>query len=225
MKQKIVPILTMFIALFTLSGCVMNSAKDEALNQNEPAVETPTNQSLVDLNSADKAVVKEKLISFNTAYSVSANNQTYSLTGDFIHFYGDTLTLKDSSGTEILSERQHRRYGFKLNRMASIRDANGNITGYIGEDNSQDWLSLVTIFHIYDYQGNEIAKVKENWSIIKSFTVTDNLGNEAYRINKKALSLQNEYTITKVSESKIPMSSMILVTAISDAISQSESNK
>lgn len=217
-------VILLLIGLTILTGCAHNHPED--LNRTKSLSKNKQNNSeMINIDKASHATVSSKLISFSTAYKVKVNSQTYTLTGDFIHFYGDTLCFKNSNGEEIFSEKQHKRYGFKLNRMASIHDSNNNITGYIGEDFSKDYWNPLEIFHIYNSNGSEIATVKENWSLIKSFTVKDNHGTHAYKITKKIASIANVYTIEKLNETEIPMSSIILVTTISDAINaQNEDN-
>lgn len=222
--KGIVASLFLVVSLTALSGCVNNHPGQQSVGTTSPTA----NKEMKAINDSDKARVKGSLFSLTSSYKVDVGDKKYTLTGDFIHWTGDTLKLKNSDGEVILYEEQEKRWGVKLNRMASVYSGDGELIGYIGEDNMKNLLSLLQVFYIYDKDGNELAKVKEDWSLVSSFTISDKNG-PAYSIKGKLLSLTGDYTITRLNDkTEIPMSSVILVTAIQDAISAAahqDSNK
>lgn len=79
------------------------------------------------INSADKVKVEEEFISLNKKYNIYIGNSYIgNISGKFINVTGDVFTLKDKNSNVISSEKQIKRWGIKLNRMAELRNKSGN---------------------------------------------------------------------------------------------------
>jgi len=144
MKEKI---LTFIILLFILSFFILigigvyftinnvnnlintKSASKEIITQeNIPQNNNDTQLNVLEqLNSANDARVEEELISFNQKYNIYIDNSYIgSISGKFVNITGDIFTFKDKNGYIISSEKQIKRWGIKLNRMAELRDKSNN---------------------------------------------------------------------------------------------------
>ncbi len=144
MKEKI---LTFIILLFILSFFILigigvyftinnvnnlintKSASKEIITQeNIPQNNNDTQLNVLEqLNSANDARVEEELISFNPKYNIYIDNSYIgSISGKFVNITGDIFTFKDKNGYIISSEKQIKRWGIKLNRMAELRDKSNN---------------------------------------------------------------------------------------------------
>lgn len=96
--------------------------------------ETKTsNENVLDkINNANSVTVKEKFISLNKSYDVYIDGkQIANVSGKYISLTGDVFTLKDNSGNTLMSEKQIKRWGIKLNRAAQIYDAKGNTVRFL----------------------------------------------------------------------------------------------
>ena len=144
MKEKI---LTFIILLFILSFFILigigvyftinnvnnlintKSASKEIITQeNIPQNNNDTQLNVLEqLNSANDVRVEEELISFNQKYNIYIDNSYIgSISGKFVNITGDIFTFKDKNGNIISSEKQIKRWGIKLNRMAELRDKSNN---------------------------------------------------------------------------------------------------
>lgn len=144
MKEKI---LTFIILLFILSFFILigigvyftinsvnnlintKSASKEIITQeNIPQNNNDTQLNVLEqLNSANDVRVEEELISFNQKYNIYIDNSYIgSISGKFVNITGDIFTFKDKNGYIISSEKQIKRWGIKLNRMAELRDKSNN---------------------------------------------------------------------------------------------------
>lgn len=144
MKEKI---LTFIILLFILSFFILigigvyftinsvnnlintKSASKEIITQeNIPQNNNDTQLNVLEqLNSANDVRVEEELISFNQKYNIYIDNfYIGSISGKFVNITGDIFTFKDKNGYIISSEKQIKRWGIKLNRMAELRDKSNN---------------------------------------------------------------------------------------------------
>lgn len=144
MKEKI---LTFIILLFILSFFILigigvyftinnvnnlintKSASKEIITQeNIPQNNNDTQLNVLEqLNSANDVRVEEELISFNQKYNIYIDNSYIgSISGKFVNITGDIFTFKDKNGYIISSEKQIKRWGIKLNKMAELRDKSNN---------------------------------------------------------------------------------------------------
>ena len=144
MKEKI---LTFIILLFILSFFILigigvyftinnvnnlintkSVSKEIITQENIPQNNNDTQLNVLEqLNSANDVRVEEELISFNQKYNIYIDNSYIgSISGKFVNITGDIFTFKDKNGYIISSEKQIKRWGIKLNRMAELRDKSNN---------------------------------------------------------------------------------------------------
>jgi len=172
------------------------------------------------LFDADKVVIKEKIFSWGKDYRVFVDDiKVASVTGkNFKFFEGDEFILRTEDGKVIASEKEHYKL-FKLDRTASCFDADGNLTGYIGEETWNDFFSLKYQFHVYDANQNKIGSSKKTLlSLLSKQELQDNQGNTDYTIHEK-LGLKDIYEITVLDQnSSITLDKAIFLTCIVDAV-------
>lgn len=176
------------------------------------------------INEADKVEIYEEIITFNKEYSIYINNEKVAtVSGEYINITGDVFTLEDKYGNDLASEKQIKRWGIKLNRLAEVRDKNGKIEGYIGEDVIEDFFSASKYkFHFYDKNKNEYAYTKENvLSLLYEFEVYNMQDVQIYKVEQD-FDITDSYTITKERESDVAMYEVIFLTCIIDAIKDAE---
>ena len=79
------------------------------------------------INNATSVKVKEKVISLNKSYDIYIDGQNVAnVSGKYVNITGDVFTLKDINGQVLMSEKQIKRWGIKLNRTAQIYDSKGS---------------------------------------------------------------------------------------------------
>lgn len=80
------------------------------------------------INSAREITVKEELISLSNKYNIYIDNEYIgNISGKFINITGDVFTFRDKNENVISSEKQIKRWGIRLNRLAELRDKSNNI--------------------------------------------------------------------------------------------------
>lgn len=217
--------------LIAISLGLVGCNNSPTVKYEEPTV-TQEEKEKFDFNTiigeADTINIKENIFNFNKVYKVSVDNETIGeINGEYINITGDIFTLTDKYDREIASEKQIKRWGIKLNRLAEVYDANGNVSGYIGEEKINDFFSLGRIMHFYDADKNEIGTCKQKvFNILDEYVIYDNEGNEDYRIKEEFTIMEPEYNIeVKDKDSIIKPTNAVFVTSILDAIRQAESSK
>lgn len=144
MKENIIFIITVLIVFFIIVGIIIfnfsNNSNHANIYSNNPVLsennvnqETITNNPneqidiLEKINSATKVKVEEEFISFNKKYNIYIDNSYIgNISGKFINVTGDVFTFKDKNDNIISYEKQIKRWGIKLNRMAELRDKSNN---------------------------------------------------------------------------------------------------
>ena len=168
------------------------------------------------------------MISFKKAYDIYVSGERIgTVSGKYVNITGDVFTFTDANGNEIAKEKQIKRWGIKLNRLARLMDPEGNATGYIGEEFFTDLLSLSKYnFHIYDEEKNELGYTKEKiLSLFYEFNIYNSISDEIlFKISKK-LDIVDSYEIVKQKESDISMKDVVFLTCIVDAIEDSAEEK
>lgn len=101
---------------------------EENVNAEEEIAVPVSEESVLDkINNAESVTIREKIISLNKSYDIYVNGSVIAnVSGKYISLTGDVFSLKDNSGNTLLSEKQIKRWGIKLNRAAQIYDADGN---------------------------------------------------------------------------------------------------
>lgn len=227
-KKKIIASLLIAISMFGLISC------EEPSVNTQVKVNTPTEDKKEDINfneiinKADKIKVKENIFNLNRVYEVLVDGSTIGrIDGKFANITGDVFTLTDTNDNIIASEKQIKRWGVKLNRLAEVYDDNGNVSGYIGEEVINDLFHLGRVMHFYDKDKNEIGTCEQKvFNYLDEYVVYDNEGNEDYRIKEQLTFMEPEYIIeVKDKESIIKRSDTVFVTSIIDSIKQAEEKK
>ena len=221
-------ILIVFISLFF--SIILNMPKgsnDMTTNNVVESVEESQNQKdvLEQINNAEKIEIREKIITYNKEYVIYLDNKEIAtVSGKYINLTGDVFTLKDNHGNTLTSEKQIKRWGIKLNRLAEVRDKNGEAVSYIGEDVIKDLFSISKYkFHFYDKKKKEYAYTKEKvLSLLYEFEVYNMEHTQIYKVEKNFDILTDSYVITKKKESDVAMYEVIFLTCIVDAIMDAE---
>lgn len=210
--------------LFLLTGCtnVDYSPVVEEENSYREDV-TPSDERSLEqiLKDAKNIKIEERVITINKEYDIIVDgNVVGTITGKYINITGDVFELKDAKGNLLASEKQIKRWGIKLNRLAEVLDKSGNTTGYIGENVISDLFSISKYkFHFYDNSKNEYASTKEQvLSLFYKFKIYNNNDEEVYEVEKEFSMWGDEYTITKIKDSDVSVENAIFLTCIIDAI-------
>ncbi len=217
--------LCMILALTILVGC---SAEDYSTlpedNQHyDYESDASSNEKDLDeiLKEAKNIRIEERVITINKEYDVIVDGRTVAtVSGKYVNITGDVFELKDSRGDLLAKEKQIKRWGVRLNRLAEVSDSSGNITGYIGEDVISDLFSISKYkFHFYDSNKNEYASTKEQvLSLFYEFKIYDNNDDEVYLVEEEFSMFGDVYNITKIKDSDVSAENAIFLTCIVDAI-------
>ena len=195
-------------------------------------LETQTLQQILD--NTNKIELEKKIISLKKHYYVKVDGVVVGeIVGKFMPIFGDELTMTDSKGQLVKKEYQIKRLGpthkkgfnVSIDRLAEITDAQGNTTGYIGEEKLKDWWKLTRRQYFYDSDYKKIASAKQNNIFFsKDFTVYDNDENIIYSIDGNLFSLRNKTTIDKKDNTVIDEEDIIFYTIIENSIIDSKSS-
>ena len=209
-----------FGLMVVLGGCGNFSTTAPSVTQ-----EAQLNYYETLLKNAQTIKVSEDPFSMNREYDIEIDGQEFGeVDGKYINITGDVFTLEDETGNIWAKEKQIKRWGIKLNRLAQVMSPNGKTVGFIGEEKIKDLFKYGYSFHFYDENKNEIAHSDQVFfSLTKQYKIKDNHGNLLYKIKGDFLSLVNSYTVDVVDSSVVPVEQAIFLTCILDAISNSES--
>lgn len=225
-KCKYIISLLIAINIISLVGC-KDSSNEVNTQTQEKVIEEEFDFNKT-ITNANKIKVKEDIFNLNRVYEISVDDEVIGkINGQYINITGDIFTLTDKNDKEIASEKQIKRWGVKLNRLAEIYDANGNVSGYIGEEVLNDFFNLGRIMHFYDKDKNEIGKCEQKvFNYLDEYVVYNNDGNEDYRIKEQLTMVEPEYIIeVKDKESIVKQTDVVFATSIIDAIKQAEEAK
>lgn len=180
--------------------------------------------SLETLNKAKEIIVTKDLVSLNKSYEIAADGNTFGeVNGEFIKITGDKLSFKDNNGNEISSEKQIKRWGVKLNRLAEVYNHKEEVVGYIGEEKLNDLFKLGYNFHFYDKDKNKIGSSKQKvFSFLDTFKIYDKNGKLCYEIKANLTLISDKYTITVHDSSIIPTEQAVYLTIILNGINNSK---
>lgn len=222
-KCKYIISLLIAINIISLVGCKDTSNEVNTQTQ-EKVIEEEFDFNKI-ITNADKIKVKEDIFNLNRVYEISVDDEVIGkISGEYINITGDIFTLTDKNDKEIASEKQIKRWGVKLNRLAEVYDTNGDISGYIGEEFFEDFFSYTRLMHFYDKDKNEIGTCKQKFfSVLDEYVVYDMEGNEDYIIKEKFYTIEPEYEIeVKDKESIIKETDVVFITSILDSIKQAK---
>lgn len=229
MYRKIKFILVGIISTGLLTGCgqtniveTKNNDKIIVYNQSEEE------KDLLDiLKSSKNIVLEEKFIKAKKDYKIIADGKEVGrISGKYINLMGEVLELSDMEGNVKKIEKQSKRWGVKINRMGSIQNVDGSITGYIGEEKIEDMFKIGHRYHIYNSDREEIGTSKEEiFTVTKKMDIYDMDGNIDYEIDEKVLSLTNSFDIKIKDNSNINVEDILFYTVIQNEISNSKESK
>lgn len=236
MRKKIKTLITILIGGAILIGCEDTDVNQTNLSTENPvSIQTTTNDSsnkeekttsgLIEiLNNAKEIKVKEKVFSIGVGYDVYADGELVgSIKGKVIKDFGDKFKLVDNDGNVVKEEKQIKRWGIKINRMAEVYTPDGEVSGYIGEERIEDFFTIGYRFHIYDKNKEEIGYTKEKLTFIgREFDIYDMQDNKDYDIDEEIFNFTSTYTIKVNDTSDIPVEDVVFYIAIQDCILAAE---
>lgn len=178
------------------------------------------------LCDADEIVIKERIFAFNKSYQIFVNDEYIAnVTGKYVNVTGEVLSLKNISGDLIAKEKQIKRWGVKLNRLAEVYDNEEKLTGYIGEEKIKDIFRIGYYFHFYDKDKDEIGTSDQVFSLLKKDIFYNEDKEQIYVVNKNFHLLKDYYTIHIKDCSDVSPEMAIFMTCIEDAINDSDAQK
>lgn len=184
------------------------------------------------LDEADSFKLEKKIFSLKKHYYIKVDDVIVGeVIGENFPIFGDTLKLVDTKGHLVKSEDQVKRLGptngklfnVSINRLAEVKDSDGNITGYIGEEKLKDFWKLEHRQYFYDKEATKIGSAKPDFIVLsKDYKIMDNQGNIDYIVDGNIFSLASKSIITKQDESEIDEEEVIFYIIIENAISDSK---
>lgn len=216
------------LMIFGLVGCVSSevpSVNEEVSVPVEDVEEITVNYSDL-LHQAQTIKISKEFLSFNNQYDIEIDGVSFGkVSGKYVNVTGDVFKLEDDSGALWGSEKQIKRWGGKLNRLAEVYDASGTIVGYLGEQKIRDLFRYGYSFHFYGMSENEIGYSEQIFlSATNSFNIRDNQDQLLYSVEREYFSVTSKYTITVHDSSVVPVEQAIFLTCILDAIHQAAKN-
>ncbi|MGL5066848.1 MAG: hypothetical protein ACRC6T_03335 [Sarcina sp.] len=225
MNKKIVLIIAIIGVIGGGIGVVACSSKETAKQPvNAQEATTNYNTAMGQLKGAKQIEISKDLVSLGKSYSIDVDGKDFgNMDGEFLNVLGDTLTIQTDNGTKISSEKQIKRWGIKLNRLAEVQDKDGKIVGYIGEEKFNDLLKIGYNFHFYNAKKEEIGYLKQQvFSFMDTFKVYDMNDKLCYEINAKFNPIRAEYVINVHDNNTIPADQVIYLTGILNSIKTSK---
>lgn len=240
MKKCYVSLIIALIAILS-TGCLMEGGveaiKDQGSsvenenkeNVNEEIEDKSENSTLTILNSAEKIVIKESILSIGKKYKVYVDDKKIAVVdGKTIKAFGDVFSLYDNEDNLLYYEEQEKRWGVKFNRAAVIKDSKDEVVAYIGEESETKVFSIGRYLHLYDGDKNEIGVLdQKNFTLNKQVEIYDkDKGSKdaklLYKIDKEFISIGDTYEIEVKDSSIIPVYQIIFAVCIDDAITDAE---
>lgn len=172
------------------------------------------------LRSAKEITISERVFNLGKDYDLYVDNiKVGRVYGEDVKLWADEFKLETEDGNLLASEKEHKRI-LRLIRCAAVYDKNGELMGYIGEENKTKLFSIGYFFHFYDAEQNQIGTSDEvNISLLKKNKFYDNNGNLDYFVKKEFHPLKDVYLLeVKDPKSEIPLEMAIFMVCIEDAI-------
>lgn len=172
--------------------------------------------------------LKEKAMSLSKEYDVSVDGKKVAtVKGKVFTGFGDVLTLKDTNGNVLATEKEVKRTFRGIDRLAMVYDKNGEELGYFGEELIKDLFKPGFRMHFFDAESNEIGYAQENYfSLLKKFHFYDMDEKTEYTIKENWSVLASEFDIYIEKDSPtIPIESAILMVCVQQAIDDAEDSE
>ena len=232
-KVGVVGVIALIVIVggITINTIQMKNLYKKTISDNSN-LEAQTLQQILD--NTNEIELEKKIFSLKKHYYIKVDDIVVGeVIGKFMPIFGDELTMIDSEGQLVKKEYQIKRLGpthkkgfnVSIDRLAELTDAQGNTTGYIGEEKIKDWWKLTRRQYFYDNNYKKIASAKQNNIFFcKNFTVYDNDENIIYSIDGNLFSLRNKTTIEKKDNTVIDEEDVIFYTIIENSIIDSQSS-
>lgn len=238
---KVVCGILIFILLLTLGFYIAQKVRVFAKDSTD-IINTRTQSFEEIIELSDEITIEKKLFSLRKHYYILSDGVLIGeVKGKLFPIFGDTLQLKDVHGNLIKKESQIKRLGLtqvklfniSINRLAKVEDANGDTTGYIGEEKQRDFWRLKRVQYFYDKNRNKEGRATPDAILFcKDYKIYDNENNVDYVIDGSFFSPTHKYKIKIKDKSDIDVEDAIFYTIIENSIinskikeSSSSSNK
>ena len=117
-------------------------------------------------------------------------------------------------------------FNISINRLAKIEDANGNTTGYIGEQKQNDFWRLKRVQYFYDENHNKEGRAMPDAILFcKDYKIYDEDDNIDYVIDGNYFSPTHKYKIKIKDKSDIDVEDAIFYTIIENSIISSKTKE
>ncbi|SCK02274.1 Uncharacterised protein [uncultured Clostridium sp.] len=231
---KVICGILVFILLWTLGFYI--AQKIRIFGKESTDIINPKTQSFEEIiELSDKITMEKKLFSIRKHYYILSDGVLIGeVKGKLFPIFGDTLQLKDIHGNLIKKESQIKRLGLtqvkvfniSINRLAKIEDANGNTTGYIGEQKQKDFWRLKRVQYFYDENHNKKGRAIPNAILFcKDYKIFDNENNVDYVIDGSYFSPTHKYIIEIKDKSNVDVEDAIFYTIIENSIISSKTKE
>lgn len=231
---KVVCGILVFILLWTLVFYI--AQKIRIFGKESTDIINPKTQSFEEIiELSDEITMEKKLFSFRKHYYILSDGVLVGeVKGKLFPIFGDTLQLKDIHGNLIKKESQIKRLGLtqvklfniSINRLAKIEDANGNTTGYIGEQKQNDFWRLKRVQYFYDENHNKEGRAMPDAILFcKDYKIYDEDDNIDYVIDGNYFSPTHKYKIKIKDKSDIDVEDAIFYTIIENSIISSKTKE
>lgn len=228
---KVVCGILIFILLLTLGFYIAQKVRVFAKDSTD-IINTRTQSFEEIIELSDEITIEKKLFSLRKHYYILSDGVLIGeVKGKLFPIFGDTLQLKDVHGNLIKKESQIKRLGLtqvklfniSINRLAKVEDANGDTTGYIGEEKQRDFWRLKRVQYFYDENRNKEGRaIPDAILFCKDYKIYDNENNVDYVIDGSFFSPTHKYKIKIKDKSDIDVEDAIFYTIIENSIINSK---
>lgn len=171
-------------------------------------------QNAVDvINSSERVEVVKKTTSLRRTYYIFVEDKLIAtVTGKFIHPLGDTFTMKDLEGNEIISEKEHIQLT-SVTKSATVSDGTK-----VKQDVFKDFARRFK-YHLLDKDNNEYAYTDGNiFGVPAQVFVYNSNDEKIFVINGDYEIVNRGYTVVKYQDSDCSMAKAVLLTTMIDTI-------
>lgn len=227
-KKKIIISCCVVAALAIGGGAIYFATRDSSpknpKNMSAESINTSYNNSMAELNNAKQIVITKDLVSIGKSYDIEVDGKDFGdMDGEFIKITGDKFTLTNKDDVVLSTEKQIKRWGIKLNRLAEVSNNKGEVVGYIGEEKLSDLLKMGFNFHFYNKNKEEVGYLKQEvFNIFDTFKIYNMNDELCYEIKANFSPIVAKYTITVHNNKTIPVDQAIFMTGIINSVKPSK---
>lgn len=170
------------------------------------------------INEADEIFAEKALFSFGDNWTIYADGEKVgSVHGEFIKLIGDAYSLYTTNGHFVGAEEEKFRI---IAHEARIFDADMNETGSI----TRNVLNLLQSFDIK--KGSTlVGTMKQNFSLGLDATIKTPADTDAWKIERKVMSLNAKVTVKRVGESEVTGMDALWMALVSNEVFEAEASK